>query len=63
MTSKSSQVWVKTRMSDKTTASATGSAPIDPMSDTPCDEMCDVFIRGKAGEVLQQIVKEVEKSH
>jgi hypothetical protein len=50
-------------MSDKTTASATGSAPIDPMSDTPCDEMCDVFIRGKAGEVLQQIVKEAEKSH
>jgi hypothetical protein len=31
-------------------------APIGPMSDTPCDKMCDVFIRGKAGEVLQQIV-------
>ena len=26
------------------------------LSDTPCDEMCDVLIRGKAGEVLQQIV-------
>jgi len=25
-------------------------------SDTPCDGMCDVLIRGKAGEVLQQIV-------
>ena len=33
------------------------------LSDTPCDEMCDVLIRAKAGEVLQQIVKEAEKSH
>jgi NAD-dependent deacetylase len=30
------------------------------LSETPCDEMCDVLIRGKAGEVLQQIVKAVE---
>jgi NAD-dependent deacetylase len=29
------------------------------LSETPCDEMCDVLIRGKAGEVLQQIVAEV----
>ena len=26
------------------------------LSETPCDEMCDVLIRGKAGEVLPQIV-------
>ena len=31
------------------------------LSDTPCDEMCNVLIRGKAGEVLQQIVNEVEQ--
>jgi NAD-dependent deacetylase len=31
------------------------------LSDTPCDEMCDVLIRAKAGEVLQQVLKEVEK--
>ncbi len=31
------------------------------LSDTPCDDMCDVLIRGKAGDVLQQIVREVEK--
>jgi NAD-dependent deacetylase len=30
------------------------------LSDTPCDGMCDVLIRDKAGNVLQQIVKEVE---
>jgi NAD-dependent deacetylase len=30
------------------------------LSETPCDNMCDVLIRGKAGEVLEQIVKEVE---
>ena len=30
------------------------------LSDTPCDGMCDVLIRGKAGDVLQQIVKMVE---
>jgi len=32
------------------------------LSDTPCDNMCDVLIRDKAGKVLQQIVKEVEKN-
>ena len=32
------------------------------LSDTPFDGMCDVLIREKAGEVLQQIVKEVEKA-
>jgi len=32
------------------------------LSETPCDGMCDVLIRSKAGDVLQQIVKEVEKS-
>ena len=31
------------------------------LSDTPCDNMCDVLIRDKAGDVLQQIVEEVEK--
>ena len=31
------------------------------LSDTPCDDMCDVLIRGKAGNVLQQIVEEIEK--
>ncbi len=31
------------------------------LSETPCDQMCDVLIRQKAGQVLQQIVKEVEK--
>jgi NAD-dependent deacetylase len=29
------------------------------LSDTPCDGMCNVLIRGKAGEVLQQVVKKV----
>ena len=32
------------------------------LSDTPCDDMCDVIIRAKAAEVLQQIVSEVEKA-
>jgi NAD-dependent deacetylase len=32
------------------------------LSDTPCDNMCDVLIRDKAGKVLQRIVREVEKS-
>jgi NAD-dependent deacetylase len=32
------------------------------LSDTPCDNMCDVLIRDKAGDVLQRIVKEVENS-
>jgi NAD-dependent deacetylase len=31
------------------------------LSETPCDDMCDVLIRAKAGDVLQRIVKEVEK--
>ncbi|MBW2482507.1 MAG: NAD-dependent protein deacylase [Deltaproteobacteria bacterium] len=31
------------------------------LSDTPCDDMCNVLIRGKAGEVLKQIVNEVER--
>ena len=26
------------------------------LSETPCDDMCDVLIRGKAGEVLEDIV-------
>lgn len=30
------------------------------LSDTPCDDMCNVLIRGKAGEVLQRIADEVE---
>jgi NAD-dependent deacetylase len=32
------------------------------LSDTPCDNMCDVLIRDKAGDVLQRIVREVEKN-
>ncbi len=32
------------------------------LSETPCDDMCDVLIRDKAGEVLQQIVKAVENN-
>jgi NAD-dependent deacetylase len=31
------------------------------LSETPCDNMCDVLIRDKAGEVLQRIVEAVEK--
>jgi len=30
------------------------------LSETPCDGMCDVLIREKAGSVLQQIIREVE---
>jgi NAD-dependent deacetylase len=30
------------------------------LSETPCDEMCDVLIRGKAGDLMQQIVKKIE---
>ena len=30
------------------------------LSQTPCDDMCDVLIRAKAGEVLQKIVKAIE---
>jgi NAD-dependent deacetylase len=29
------------------------------LSETPCDEMSDVLIRDKAGEVLPKIVEEV----
>ena len=32
------------------------------LSETPCDDMCDVLIRDKAGNVLQRIVEEVEGS-
>ena len=32
------------------------------LSDTPCDNICDALIRDKAGDVLQQVVEEVEKS-
>jgi NAD-dependent deacetylase len=31
------------------------------LSETPCDDMCDVLIRAKAGEVLQKIVQEVSR--
>jgi NAD-dependent deacetylase len=31
------------------------------LSETPCDEICDVLIREKAGVVLPEIVKAVEK--
>ena len=30
------------------------------LSETPCDQMCDVLIRDKAGDVLQRIVKAIE---
>ena len=30
------------------------------LSETPCDDMCDVLICGKAGEVLVDIVDRVE---
>ncbi len=30
------------------------------LSETPCDAMCDVLIRGKAGEILQAILKKIE---
>ena len=30
------------------------------LSETPCDNMCDVLIRDKAGEVLQRIVSVIE---
>jgi NAD-dependent deacetylase len=32
------------------------------LSETPCDKLCDVLIRDKAGEVLQSIVQEVENN-
>ena len=30
------------------------------LSETPYDEKCDVLIRGKAGEVLPEIVKRID---
>jgi len=30
------------------------------LSETPCDDLCDVLIQEKAGRVLQEIVKTVE---
>jgi len=32
------------------------------LSETPCDDMCDVLIRETAGQVLQAIVKEIKKA-
>jgi NAD-dependent deacetylase len=32
------------------------------LSETPCDNTCDVLIRGKAGDVLKRIVEEVENN-
>ena len=32
------------------------------LSDTPCDDICDVRIREKAGDVFPQIIKEVERA-
>ena len=32
------------------------------LSQTPCDDMCDVLIRDKAGAVLERFVEEVENS-
>jgi NAD-dependent deacetylase len=32
------------------------------LSDTPCDDICDVLIREKAGDVLQQIINEVKSA-
>lgn len=32
------------------------------LSETPCDKMCDVLIRDKAGVVLQRILQEVENN-
>ena len=31
------------------------------LSETPCDNMCDVLIRGKAGSVLTKILAEIER--
>ena len=30
------------------------------LSETPCDDLCDVLVRDKAGDVLQRVVREVE---
>ena len=32
------------------------------LSETPCDGMCDVLIREKAGQVMQEIVKGIQKA-
>ena len=32
------------------------------LSDTPCDSICDVLIREKAGDIFPQIIEEVERS-
>jgi NAD-dependent deacetylase len=32
------------------------------LSDTPCDSICDVLIRQKAGDVFPQIIEEVERA-
>lgn len=32
------------------------------LSETPCDKICDVLIRGKAGKILEEIVRSVEKN-
>jgi len=31
------------------------------LSETPCDNLCDVLIRAKAGEVMQKILDKVEQ--
>ncbi|MBW2318137.1 MAG: hypothetical protein JRF24_05555 [Deltaproteobacteria bacterium] len=32
------------------------------LSETPCDDMCDVLIQEKAGKVLQGIINEIGKA-
>ena len=32
------------------------------LSETPCDDMCDVLIRDKAGSILPKILKEIERA-
>ena len=32
------------------------------LSETPCDDICDVLIRGKAGEVLSEIVDRIKEA-
>ena len=32
------------------------------LSETPCDDICNVLIRQKAGDILPQIIREVEKA-
>jgi NAD-dependent deacetylase len=33
------------------------------LTETPCDDMCDVLIQDKAGKVLQEIVAEINKAN